>query len=194
MLTKEEKDILNRLSADDIKKYRPDIFSEEDEELSCKANNLSENEAEQNIDAKAAPGCLFLLIVFGIEVAALMAVLLINHKLLTYGRIYHYCFLLWVSLWVWSCLPEGKLTKKGQIIVFTVIPLVEFMLVQVLGISNWWGMLFVIVYPVVIAQIFDIDLNDGGSSSGSTGKYTNKFIGSAIKGTINGMSGSRRKR
>ena len=125
-----------------------------------------------------------MLIVAGVEltifILAFVLDICLHLHLLTFGRIIHYVNLNYMMLWLWSNLYDGKIEQRWQLLFFALIPNIELFAINILGLSNWWGILFLIVYSVVISIIFDIDTNNGGSS-GSSG-YGNKLIKSAIKG------------
>ena len=125
-----------------------------------------------------------LLIVTGVEVAFAVIASVVGIcfylPLLSYGRIIHYLILCYFMLWLWSSLYDGKIEQRWQLLFFALIPNIEFFAINILGLSNWWGILFLLVYSIVLSIIYDIDTNNGGSS-GASG-HGNKFIKSAIKG------------
>lgn len=125
-----------------------------------------------------------LFITAGIEIAllflALLLDILIHLPLYTFGRFLHYFLLCFMMLLVWSGLANGKLKQIYQILFFAIIPNIEFFLINFMGYSNLWGLLFLAIYCGILSAIFDIDLNNGGSF-GVSG-YSNKIIKSAIKG------------
>lgn len=136
-----------------------------------------------NMHSKDKSGAL-MLTVAGVEAAfaviAFVVAICFYLPLLSYGRIIHYMILGYFMLWLWSSLYDGRLEQRWQLLLFAIIPNIEFFLINILGISNWWGLLFLLVYSVVISIIFDIDTDNGGSSG--VGGYGNKVIKSAIKG------------
>lgn len=92
----------------------------------------------------------------------------------------HYFCLGYMMLWLWSNLYEGRIEQRWQLLLFAIIPNIEFFVINIIGYSNLWGLLVLAVYGGIISAIFNIDLNNGGSS-GSSG-YSNKIIKSVIKG------------
>ena len=143
---------------------------------------MSESLKRKLADKSLSPKLLFSIL--GIELAVfLIAILLdiiIHLPLYTFGRLLHYFVLLYATSLVWSSLPEGKLSRLWQIILFSIIPLTEFFLLNILGYSNLWGLLFLALYHGILAVILDIDLSD--SSGGMEGGNFRKIIKSAIKG------------
>ena len=158
MIKQEELEILKRISDKDIKKYRPELFSNNEKEKNYKERKLSN---EKKDDSKDRASFSFVLLVFTIEIALLLGVLFFNSELITTGRMIHYLlFICGLMCALWGYLPNGKLKIKSQLFVFAIIPLCEFVFVQLLGISNWWGVLFIFVYIVLLAYIFDMDFDD----------------------------------
>jgi hypothetical protein len=86
---------------------------------------------------------------------------------------------------LWGYLPDGKLTMKYQILFFAVIPLCEFILVQLLGISNWWGVLFYFVYAAILGNIFDMDFeNDSPTGHGRSGEFGAALFEGFMRGLL----------
>ena len=191
MATKEQIEILKSLSVDDIKKYRPDLNVEAVEDAD-KAS-LTESNNEDNSSLKKRAGCGSFFLISFIVIALLFIFTFINPHAVTTGRLYHYLFLWGMMSLLWFELPDGQLSPIGQFVVFVGIPFIEFILVQLLGISNGFGLLFIIIYGVILCLIYKIDLNDGNSSYSDSGT-AGKLLGSAMKGAIKGMGGSSRKR
>lgn len=188
MASREEIEILKKISSDDIKKYRPDLFSSHSD-----IPYLNEDdEISTDESSKKHAGCGIYIIISLVLIGLLFILIPIAPNLFTQGRIYHYLMLWGMMSLLWFQLPDGELTARGQLVIFCIIPLLEFLFIQLLGISNWWGLLFIIAYGVIISIKYNIDLNDNNPPiSGAT---TGKIIGSVIKGSVKGMSSSRRKR
>lgn len=191
MPTKEEIELLKNMSVDDIKKYRPD--------LNVKANKAIKQDSSiksDDVDAtslKKRAGCGTYFLISSIAIVLLFMIIVIDHDIITSGRMYHYLFLWGIMSLLWFELPDGQLSSKGQFVVFVAIPVIEFITVQLLGISNWFGLLFIIIYGAILCIVYKIDLNDGDSSY-SSGKTAGKILGSTMKGAIKGMGGSSRRR
>ena len=137
------------------------------------------------IDMRSKDKCLALMLtVAGVEFALLIVAFVLDIylklPLITMGRVIHYVCLGYLMLWIWSNLYEGRIEQRWQLLFFALIPNIEFFAINILGLSNWWGILFLLVYSIVLSIIYDIDTNNGGSS-GARG-HGNKFIKSAIKG------------
>ena len=136
--------------------------------------------ALKNKDVSAA----LMLIVVGIEftifIVAFVLDICLHLPLITTGRVIHYFCLGYYMFLIWSGLSNGRIEQRWQLLLFAIIPNIEFFVINIMGHSNLWGLLFLAVYGGVIVAIFHIDLNSG-SSSGASG-YGNKFIKSAIKG------------
>lgn len=181
MLTKDELEILNRISSKDIKKYRPDLFSD---------NKKDKTYTEKEVPAKTSNGSkdrasfLFVLFIFAIEVALFFGAMFYDYELITGGRAAHYIlFICGGMASIWGYLPDGKLSIKSQVLVFSIIPLCEFMLIQLLGLSNWWGVLLFFVYAIILSKIFDMDFDDGTSYRPSNAeKYKEAFLTGLLKG------------
>lgn len=117
---------------------------------------------------------------FTIFIMAFALDICLHLPLITYGRMIHYFCLGYMMLWLWSNLYEGRIEQRWQLLLFAIIPNIEFFVINIIGYSNLWGLLVLAVYGGIISAIFNIDLNNGGSS-GSSG-YSNKIIKSVIKG------------
>lgn len=183
MIKQEELEILKRISDKDIKKYRPELFSNNEKEKNYKERKLSN---EKKDDSKDRASFSFVLLVFTIEIALLLGVLFFNSELITTGRMIHYLlFICGLMCALWGYLPNGKLKIKSQLFVFAIIPLCEFVFVQLLGISNWWGVLFIFVYIVLLAYIFDMDFDDDPpSGSNNSGKFKEALLMGLISGLM----------
>ena len=72
MIKQEELEILKRISDKDIKKYRPELFSNNEKEKNYKERKLSN---EKKDDSKDRASFSFVLLVFTIEIALLLGVL-----------------------------------------------------------------------------------------------------------------------
>lgn len=181
MITKDELELLKGISAKDIKKYRPDLFSDYKKEKTYIEKTVS---TETNNGNKDRASFLFVLLIFAIEVALFFGVMFYDHDLITPGRIVHYVIFICGGMsCIWGYLPNGKLNIRNQVFVFSIIPLCEFFLIQLLGLSNWWGLLFFFVYAVILGIKFDMDFEEGTSSrSYNSGRYTEAFLTGIIKG------------
>lgn len=137
------------------------------------------------IDMRSKDKCLALMLtVAGVEFALLVVAFVLDIclklPLITMGRVIHYVCLGYLMLWIWSNLYEGRIEQRWQLLLFALIPNIEFFVINIIGYSNLWGILFLAVYGGIISAILNIDINNGGSS-GASG-HGNKFIKSAIKG------------
>ena len=125
-----------------------------------------------------------MLTVVALEVTALVIAffldICLNIPLITNGRISHYILLVYLMLLIWSNLYSEKIEQKWQLLIFAIIPNIEFFLINYLGYSNLWGLLFLGIYGSILSSIFDVNLSNGGSSWGNI--YVNKIIKSVIKG------------
>ena len=101
-----------------------------------------------------------------------------------FQMIHYLLFICGLMCALWGYLPNGKLKIKSQLFVFAIIPLCEFVFVQLLGISNWWGVLFIFVYIVLLAYIFDMDFDDDPPSGSSN---SGKFKEALLMGLISGL-------
>lgn len=122
--------------------------------------------------------------VLSIELAiffmALLLDLFFNVPLYTFGRLLHYFVLLYGTALAWSGLPEGKLSKFWQVLLFSIIPLTEFFLINMLGYSNLFGVLFIALYIGILCSFFGIVLTNPSNGNGSG--FSEKIIKSALKG------------
>lgn len=122
--------------------------------------------------------------VLGLELAiffiALLLDLLCHVPLYTFGRLLHYFVLVYFTFLAWSGLTEGKLSKFWQVLLFSIIPLTEFFLINMLGYSNLWGYLFLVLYIGILCSFLGIDLTNPSNGNGSG--FSGKIIKSAIKG------------
>lgn len=131
-------------------------------------------------ETKVSAGLYFA--IAGIEILVLFLTVLLVPDFYTQGRTFLYLLIWGNMLLIWSKLNDGKLSKRGQVIMFAVVPYFVYLLIQLVSLSNWCGVIFLIIYSVVLSLLFDIDLNDGGSSSGNstTGKIAGKMVGSVL--------------
>lgn len=95
---------------------------------------------------------------------------------------------------LWSVLPDGELTKKGQIMAFAVIPYMTYLFVLIIGLSCFWMIGFVILYGAIVSLKYHIDLNDGHSGPGShtISKYGGRIIGSTLNDLTKTSRGRRK--
>lgn len=154
MITNDELELLKGISVKDIKKYRPDLFSDNKKE---KTYTEKEMPSKTSNGSKDRASFLFVFLFFVTEIALLLGVMFYDFELLPDDRLIHYLALTWGMSVLWCCLPDGKLKKSGQIIVFSIIPLCEFVIVQLLGICDLWGLLFLFVYAVFLIIKYDLD-------------------------------------
>ena len=128
---------------------------------------------------------LLVLLIFVIEVALLFGTMFYDYELITLGRTVHYLMFVCGGMCaLWGYLPDGKLTIKYQILFFTIIPLCEFFLVQLLGISNWWGVLFYFVYGAILGILFDMDFED---DSPTRHRESGEFGAALFEGFMRGL-------
>ena len=133
---------------------------------------------------KSKSGVLFFSVI-GFEVAFLVVVFILDiyfHlSLYTFGRFMHFFILCYFTLLLWSGLPDGELARKWQVVLFVIIPLLEFFLINLMGISNLWGLIFVAIYGGVIATIFNINISNSSSSGNASGNLVVNIFGKVIK-------------
>lgn len=129
---------------------------------------------------------LIVLLIFVIEVALFAITMFYNDELITMGRAVHYVMFVCGGMCaLWGYLPDGKLTMKYQILFFSIIPLFEFILVQLLGISNWWGILFYFVYGAILGKKFDMDFEDDSPTGhGGTGEFGASLFEGFMRGIL----------
>lgn len=102
-----------------------------------------------------------------------------QYNLYTFGRFLHYFALFYATFLMWSNLPNGKLNRSWQLILFVVVPQIEFFVINKIGISNIWGCLFLILYFGILSVILDINIDDDSRNKGG---FYRKLIKSAFKG------------
>lgn len=102
----------------------------------------------------------------------------------SFGRIIHFIYLVPSMSFLWWNLPNGKIIKPVQILLFFVIPISEFILINISGISNWWGMLYICVYYLILIFALDYDLDIYSSSHSNNGELSAKFFESLVKGLL----------
>ena len=133
---------------------------------------------------KSKNGALFFSVV-GVEVVFLVVMFILDvyfhFPLYTFGRFMHFTILCYFTLLLWSGLQDGELTCKCQVILFVIIPFLEFFVINIIGISNLWGLLFLAIYGGALASIYNIDFNNGSNSGITSGKIFSKMVGKVFK-------------
>ena len=100
--------------------------------------------------------------------------------LLSEGRIVHYSLLFFYMIFLWGGLENGRLSQSRQLVIFAIIPLLEFSLINIIGVNNMLGTLFLTIYFVIVSLYLEIDTFD--EDSPSHGRYIKKVIKSWLKG------------
>ena len=102
-----------------------------------------------------------------------------QYNLYTFGRLLHYFVLFYATFLMWFNLPNGKLSRFWQLILFAIVPQIEFFVTNIIGISNIWVFLFLILYFGILSVISDINIDDDSRNKGG---FSGKLIKSAFKG------------
>ena len=137
----------------------------------------------EEVDHTKAVKVSIILIAAVLELLLFMLIAFVNIKFFRAGSEFFY-FAIWgTMIWFWGTLPQGRLKKKWQIILFSIVPFSIFFIFQLLHLNNWIGFFVFILYFVIVGGIFDINPNDGSSAGGGSG-FRNKIVKSAIKGLL----------
>lgn len=129
----------------------------------------------------------FIFIVILIEVITASLYAYYHKDQITLGRFFHLVVLCISSNTFWSCLKDGQLSKIKQIVFFVIIPLAEFIVTNLLHISNLWGMGIFVLYIIVVACIFKYNLDE------TTGSQINSLLDRFLLYSIRNMGrGGRR--
>ena len=110
-----------------------------------------------------------MLTVVGVELAIFMMFFILDIyydiPILSEGMFVHYSLLFFYMLFLWSGLEDDRLSQSRQLVVFAVIPLLEFFLINILGIDNMFGTVFLTIYFIIVSLYFEINTHDGDSPS-----------------------------
>lgn len=104
------------------------------------------------------------------------------HDYYSEGQIVHYIWLILFTSFLWWNLPDGKIVQPVQILLLFIIPISEFILLNISGISNWWGLFFIYIYYLILVIVLDYDLDSYSSSHSNNGELSAKFFESLVKG------------
>ena len=116
---------------------------------------------------------LFILFVMLIVIITVSVFAYFHKDLITPGRLFHCMILISASI-CWSSLKDGQLSKIMQIVYYVVIPFTEFIVTNLLHISNWWGIGIIILYLVALAGVYKHDSE--GTSGSQHSSLSERFL------------------